>query len=247
MKEALLASFIASCFTGIGAIPVLLFKEVTHRLFDTLLGFSAGVMIAAACFNLIGPSITMGSIGQTAAGIVAATLLLYLIEKSIPHLHSKYPHFSNNPMSIKMKSGILMAVAVTLHNFPEGLSVGVGYLSSPKLGLVLAAAIALQNMPEGLVVAAPLRQAGVSRLKCLGLATLSGITEPIAAFFGIMLFGLSRAVLPFGFAFAGGAMLYITFDEIIPECHSHGNEIAATFAAITGFITLLLLNAVVGT
>ena len=246
MTEALLASFIASCFTGLGAIPVLLTKQISHKLYDTLLGFSAGVMIAAACFNLIGPSIPMGSIGQTAAGIAAATFFLFLLEKSIPHLHSKFPRFSNNPMSIKLKSGILMAVAVTLHNFPEGLSVGVGYLSSPKLGLVLAAAIALQNMPEGLVVAAPLRQAGVSRLKCLGLATLSGITEPIAAFFGIMLFGLSKSVLPFGLAFAGGAMLYVTFDEIIPECHSHGNEIAATFAAIAGFIALLLLNAVVG-
>jgi ZIP family zinc transporter len=101
-------------------------------------------------------------------------------------------------------------------------------------------------MPEGLVVAAPLRQAGVSKAKCFLMATLSGITEPIAAFIGIILFGLSKAVLPFGLAFAGGAMLYVTFDEIIPECHSHGNEIAATFAAIIGFIVLLLLNAVFG-
>ncbi|MFA5163998.1 MAG: ZIP family metal transporter [Candidatus Omnitrophota bacterium] len=246
MKEALLASFIASCFTGLGAIPVLLTKKVSHKLYDTLLGFSAGIMIATACFNLIEPSTRIGSLGQTVVGIVSAAIFLFLVEKSVPHLHNWYPHFKDRPMHIKMKSGILMMVAITMHNLPEGLSVGVGYLASPKLGLVLAIAIALQNMPEGLVVAAPLRQAGLSRLKCLGLATLSGIAEPIAAFFGIILFGFSQSVLPFGLAFAGGAMLYVTFDEIIPECHSHGNEIAATFSAIAGFIALLLLNAIVG-
>jgi len=246
LKEALLASFIASCFTGLGAIPVLLTKKVSHKLYDTLLGFSAGIMIATACFNLIEPSTRIGSLGQTVVGIVSAAIFLFLVEKSVPHLHNWYPHFKDRPMHIKMKSGILMMVAITMHNLPEGLSVGVGYLASPKLGLVLAIAIALQNMPEGLVVAAPLRQAGLSRLKCLGLATLSGIAEPIAAFFGIILFGFSQSVLPFGLAFAGGAMLYVTFDEIIPECHSHGNEIAATFSAIAGFIALLLLNAIVG-
>ncbi len=246
MKEALLASFIASCFTGLGAIPVLLTEKISHKLYDTLLGFSAGIMIATACFNLIEPSTHIGSLGQTVIGIVSAAIFLFLVEKSVPHLHNWYPHFKDRPMHIKMKSGILMMVAITMHNLPEGLSVGVGYLASPKLGLVLAIAIALQNMPEGLVVAAPLRQAGLSRLKCLGLATLSGIAEPIAAFFGIILFGFSQSVLPFGLAFAGGAMLYVTFDEIIPECHSHGNEIAATFSAIAGFIALLLLNAIVG-
>jgi len=246
LKEALLASFIASCFTGLGAIPVLLTEKISHKLYDTLLGFSAGIMIATACFNLIEPSTHIGSLGQTVIGIVSAAIFLFLVEKSVPHLHNWYPHFKDRPMHIKMKSGILMMVAITMHNLPEGLSVGVGYLASPKLGLVLAIAIALQNMPEGLVVAAPLRQAGLSRLKCLGLATLSGIAEPIAAFFGIILFGFSQSVLPFGLAFAGGAMLYVTFDEIIPECHSHGNEIAATFSAIAGFIALLLLNAIVG-
>jgi ZIP family zinc transporter len=246
LKEALLASFIASCFTGIGAIPVLVSEKVSHKVYDTLLGFSAGIMIATACFNLISPATRIGSLGQAITGIIFAALFLFLVEKSIPHLHNWYPHFKDKPMHIKMKSAILMAVAITMHNLPEGLSVGVGYVASPKLGLVLAVAIALQNMPEGLVVAAPLRQAGVSRLKCLGIATLSGIAEPIAAFFGIMLFGFSKSILPFGLAFAGGAMLYVTFDEIIPECHSHGNEIAATFSAIAGFITLLLLNAVIG-
>jgi len=246
LRDALLASFIASCFTGLGAIPVLLNEKVSHKLYDTLLGFSAGVMIATACFNLIELSLKTGTLAQSVFGIASATVFLYLVEKSIPHLHSKYPHFKDNPMSIKLKNEILMAVAITVHNMPEGLSVGVGYLASPKVGLMLAAAIALQNMPEGLVVAAPLRQAGVSKAKCFLMATLSGIAEPIAAFIGIILFGLSKAVLPFGLAFAGGAMLYVTFDEIIPECHSHGNEIAATFAAIIGFIVLLLLNAVFG-
>lgn len=246
MKEALLASFIASCFTGLGAIPVLISERVSHKVYDTLLGFSAGIMIATACFNLIVPAKQAGGLAKTIIGIAAAAILLYLVEKAIPHVHSWFPHFKDKPMHIKLKSGILMAVAITIHNMPEGLSVGVGYLTSSKLGLVLAAAIALQNIPEGLVVAAPLRQAGISRTKCFALATLSGIAEPIAAFFGIILFGFSKAVLPFGLAFAGGAMLYVTFDEIIPECHSHGNEIAATFAAIAGFITLLLLNAVMG-
>lgn len=246
MINALLASFIASCFTGLGAIPVLVFEKVSHKLYDTLLGFSAGIMIATACFNLIVPARQIGGLIETIIGIAAAAVFLFLVEMAIPHIHNWYPHFKDNSLHLKLKSGILMLVAITVHNMPEGLSVGVGYLASPKLGLILAIAIALQNMPEGLVVAAPLRQAGLSRLKCLGLATLSGIAEPIAAFIGIILFGFSKTILPFGLAFAGGAMLYVTFDEIIPECHSHGNEIAATLAAIAGFITLLLLNAIMG-
>lgn len=203
-------------------------------------------MIATASFNLILPAMRIGGLGQSIVGITIAAIFLYLIEAAIPHLHEWYPRFKEKPIHIKFKSGILMAVAITVHNFPEGLSVGVGYSAAPKLGLILALAVAIQNIPEGLVVATPLRQAGLSRLRCFIIATLSGFAEPIAAFFGIILFGFSKAVLPFGLAFAGGAMLYVTFDEIIPECHSHGNEVQATFAAIGGFITLLALNAMLG-
>lgn len=246
MREALIASFLASISTGLGAIPVLIFRKVSHRLYDILLGFSAGIMIAAASFNLIIPSLNIGGLVKCVLGLVCGTAFLYLIELLIPHLHKWHPYFKEKPMHLKLKTGIMMAIAITVHNFPEGLSVGVGYMAAKKLGLILALAVAFQNVPEGLIVAAPLRQAGVSRLKCFILATLSGVAEPIAAFFGIVLFGFSKAILPFGLAFAGGAMLYVVFDEIIPECHSHGNEAQATFAAIAGFIALLTLNSVFG-
>ncbi|MFH0771390.1 MAG: ZIP family metal transporter [Candidatus Omnitrophota bacterium] len=246
MREAIIASFLASISTGLGAIPILILRKVSHRVYDVLLGFSAGIMIAAASFNLIIPSLNNGGLAKCVAGLIAGTFFLYLVELMVPHLHKWHPYFKEKPMPLKLKTGMLMAIAITVHNFPEGLAVGVGYVSAKKLGLILALAVAFQNVPEGLIVAAPLRQAGVSRLKCFVLATLSGIAEPIAAFFGIILFGFSKAILPFGLAFAGGAMLYVVFDEIIPECHSHGNEAQATFAAIAGFIALLALNTVFG-
>lgn len=247
MSEALIASFLAGISTGIGAIPVLIFKKISHRVYDTLLGFAAGIMIAAASFNLILPALDVGGLGKTIFGIAIAAIFLYLVELVIPHLHEWHPRFKQLPLTISLRQGILMAIAITVHNFPEGLAVGVGYSATQKnLGLILALAIAAQNVPEGLAVAAPLKQAGISNSRCFILSTLSGIAEPIAAFFGLMLIGLSKAVLPFGLAFAGGAMLYIVFDEIIPECHSHGNEVQATFAAIVGFIVMIMLNVLFG-
>lgn len=246
MRAALIASFLASMSTGLGAIPILLFNKVPHRVYDILLGFAAGVMIATSSFNLIIPALNSGGLGKAVFGMFAGAVFLYLVEMAIPHLHKWHPYFKENPVPIKLKTGVMMAIAITVHNFPEGLSVGVGYLESNKLGLILALAVAFQNIPEGLVVAAPLRQAGISRFRCFILATISGIAEPIAALGGIFLFGISKAILPFGLGFAGGAMLYVAFDEIIPECHSHGNEAQATFAAIAGFVTLMGLNAILG-
>jgi len=237
-----MVSLIAGLATGLGAIPVIIFKDIPHRIYDALLGFAAGIMLSAAAFSLIVPALREGGLGPTVLGIILSALFIFFIEKAIPHLH---PHFSqqSGQKGLSLKRGILMAAAIAIHNFPEGLSVGVGYASGREnLGLVLAIAIAIHNIPEGLAVAAPLRKAGLSRVKSLVITTLSGLVEPVAALIGISLMSVSQAILPFGLAFAGGAMIYVVSDELIPECHSHGNETEATFGVIAGFITMILIE-----
>jgi len=241
----ILISTAAGLATGLGAIPVLLFKNIPENIHDALLGFAAGVMLTAASFNLLLPALRQGGLWQTLLGIAAASMFVYWVEKHIPHMH---PHFGKKGANkLGLEKGLLMAVAVTLHNFPEGLAVGVGLASgSDNLGVLLAVAIAAQNVPEGIAVAAPLADTGLSRLTVFGLTLLSGLAEPLAAVAGMTLAGISKAVLPFGLAFAAGAMFYVVSDQLIPECHSNGNETEATFGVITGLIAMLALQELLG-
>ena len=245
MLSWILISTAAGLATGLGAIPILLFKDIPENIHDALLGFAAGIMFTAASFSLLLPALKRGGLLQTLLGISLASIFVYLIEKNIPHLH---PHFGKTgSKGDGLEQGLLMAVAVTLHNFPEGLAVGVGLASgSESLGVLLAIAIAAQNIPEGLAVAAPLANSGLSRLAVFGLTLLSGLAEPIAAVIGMTLAGISEAVLPFGLAFAAGAMIYVVSDQIIPECHSHGNETEATFGIMAGVIVMLILQELLG-
>lgn len=245
MLHWILISTAAGLATGLGAIPILIFKEIPARVHDALLGFAAGVMLTAASFSLLLPALKQGGLLQTLLGIVAASLFVYWVEKTIPHTH---PHFGKEGSEdMGLQQGLLMAVAITLHNFPEGLAVGVGLASgSNNLGVLLAIAIAAQNVPEGVAVAAPLAKSGLSRLKVIGLTLVSGLAEPIAAIVGMTLAGFSKAVLPFGLAFAAGAMFYVVSDQLIPECHSNGNETEATFGVIGGVMVMLALQELLG-
>jgi len=239
LVSAILISLAAGLATGIGAIPILIFRKIPAVYHDTLLGFAAGVMLTAASFSLLLPALRTGGIVHAAVGIAAASIFVFAVERFIPHLH---PHFGKESHGdLEMGKGFLMAMAVTLHNFPEGLAVGVGFASgTDNLGLFLAAAIAAQNIPEGLAVAAPI--AGLSRIKILCFTLLSGLAEPIAAVIGMTMCGFSKSILPFGLAFAAGAMIYVVSDQIIPECHSNGNETQATFGIIVGVISMLILQ-----
>ncbi|HBT20611.1 MAG TPA: ZIP family metal transporter [Peptococcaceae bacterium] len=202
-------------------------------------------MIFASCFSLIIPALEKGGVYKTILGITAAALFVFIIEKAVPHLH---PHFAREFKGEKgFDKGLLMVMAVILHNLPEGLAVGVGLVSGVEgLGLMLALAIAAQNIPEGLAVAAPIAKKGVSPMKIIGITLISGLAEPAAAVVGMSLCGFSQRILPFGLAFAAGAMIYVVSDHIIPECHSHGNETQATLGVILGVITMLFLQEMFG-
>lgn len=245
MLSWILISTVAGLATGLGAIPVIIFKDIPEKIHDALLGFAAGIMMTAANFSLLLPALEQGGLAQTLLGIAAASFFVFWVEKLIPHMH---PHFGKEaPADMGLDKGLLMAVAVTLHNFPEGLAVGVGLASqSDNLGILLAIAIAAQNIPEGLAVAAPIANSGLSRFKVFSLTLLSGLAEPVAAVVGMTLVEFSHAILPFGLAFAAGAMIYVVSDQIIPECHSKGNETQATFGVIAGVIAMLLLQGILG-
>lgn len=241
----ILISSAAGLATGLGAIPIIIFKKIPEDIHDAMLGFAAGIMLAAASFSLLVPALESGGLFQTLLGVAVSGVFVYFVEKMIPHLH---PHFGKEPQEeLGLQKGLLMAVAVTLHNFPEGLAVGVGLASgTDNIGVLLALAIAAQNIPEGLAVAAPIADSGLSRIKVFLLTLLSGLAEPVAAVVGMTLCSFSKSILPFGLAFAAGAMIYVVSDQIIPECHSNGNETQATFGVMAGVIAMLALQGILG-
>ncbi|MGQ9628914.1 MAG: ZIP family metal transporter [bacterium] len=235
-----LATIATGLATGVGALPVLFTKNVSDRLLDGMLGFAAGVMLAATAFSLIVPAIELGGIWITIIGLVAGAIFLSLMDKIIPHIH--FIKGVEGPSS-RVRRIWLLIFAITLHNFPEGLAVGVGFGSeSVSVAVALAIAIGLQNMPEGLAVALPLVREGYGRGKALWYATASGLAEPIAGIIGVVAVQIMRPVLPFGLAFAAGAMLFVVSDEIIPETHSRGFEREGTFGVIIGFAVMMLLD-----
>ncbi|MBW2145668.1 MAG: ZIP family metal transporter [Deltaproteobacteria bacterium] len=240
----ILASTIAGLATGIGAFPSLFVRSVSDRFMDSSLGFAAGVMLAATSFSLIVPAIEAGGIWITVIGIAVGAVFLDRADKWIPH-----EHFLKGPEgpSSTLRRTWLFILAITLHNFPEGLAVGVGFGGGDVAGgTALAIGIGLQNMPEGLAVALPLLREKYSRGKALLIATASGLVEPIGGLIGVGAVTLARPFLPLGLAFAAGAMLFVISDEIIPETHSRGNEREATFGVIIGFLVMMTLDNLFG-
>jgi ZIP family zinc transporter len=240
----LVASLVAGLATGAGALPVLFVKKISDRLLDVMLGFSAGVMLAATSFSLIVPAIDLGGPWIVLIGIVLGALVLHLIDRFVPHLH---PAFGREGPPSKLSGIWLFVIAITIHNFPEGLAVGVSFgIGNISAALVVALAIALQNMPEGLAVALPLRREGYSRRKSLWYATLTGLVEPVGGLLGVGLVSVFHLILPWALAFAAGAMLFVVSDEIIPESHRKGFEREATFGLIIGFVIMMLLESLFG-
>lgn len=226
--------------TGIGALPVLFSVRISDRLLDGLLGFAAGVMLAATAFSLIVPSIALGGIWSATIGIPLGALFLAVLDHLLPHTH--FIKGAEGPSSTLRRTWLLI-IAITLHNFPEGLAVGVGF-GAERLSdaVTLMIAIGLQNMPEGLAVALPLVRERWPRHRALLYAFGSGMAEPIAGVLGVVMVTLMRPLLSWGLAFAAGAMLYVVSDEIIPETHSRGFEQEGTWGVIVGFIVMMFLD-----
>ncbi len=236
------ASLLAGLATGVGALPVLFTKNVSDKFLDVMLGFSAGVMLAATFFSLLVPAIGLGGIWVAVFGIILGAVALHMADRFIPHFH---PALGAEGPSSKLSRVWLFALAITIHNFPEGLAVGVSFGSGDvAAGLVVAMAIGLQNMPEGLAVALPLLREGYSGRKSLGYGTLTGLVEPVGGLLGVALVSIFHPILPWALAFAAGAMLFVVSDEIIPESHRKGFERQATFGLVAGFIVMMFLDSI---
>jgi ZIP family zinc transporter len=246
-----LASAAAGLATGLGAVPALFLKKISDRLLNTLLGGAAGVMLAATSFSLIVPGIEAGNkvwpgwgVWVVVVGMLVGAVFLDRVDKLLPHEHFLMGH--EGPTST-LRRIWLFVIAITIHNFPEGLAVGVGFGGGDiGAGTSLAIGIGLQNMPEGLAVAMPLMALGYNRWKAFGIATLTGLVEPIGGLLGVGAVTIFKPVLPFGLAFAAGAMLFVISDEIIPETHSKGKSRMATFGVMVGFVIMMAMDNLLG-
>ncbi len=249
VPEALLAGSIAAACTAIGAACVLFSRNLSKKFQDGLLGFGAGVMLAACAFSLLLPGLdtarNLGAENWQAAGIVGLSLLMgsslmLLIDRNLPHEH--FIKGTEGPKAIAVRRTWLFVFAITLHNFPEGLAIGVAYASSEAQGAALATGISIQDIPEGFVVAMALMGVGYSRTKAILVGAASGLIEPLGAGLGAGIVSHSALLLPWGLGFAAGAMLFVVSHEIIPESHRKGHEVHATSGLIIGFILMMMLD-----
>jgi ZIP family zinc transporter len=241
--ETLLGLILPGLATGVGGLLLLAVPRPTDRLLDGLLGFTAGIMVAASVFSLLVPALERGSIGAVVAGLATGAVVLALFDRALPHVHSRFVEGAGG----RSRRAPLLLVAMTIHNVPEGLAVGVAYAAGgPELGLPVAVAIGVQNVPEGFASATPLLEAGRSVWVAIAFAAATGLVEPPAALVGYGISSVAGAVLPAALAFAAGAMLYVVVDEIVPESHSHGNERLATGGFLAGFALMLVLDNALG-
>ncbi|MCI3920119.1 ZIP family metal transporter [Paenibacillus sp. TRM 82003] len=227
---------ISALSTCVGAIPALFLRRVSHRWMDTLLAYTAGVMVAAATYGLIPESLKLSNLGVLFIGIVAGATILSLIETTIPHVD---PTHDKGSVPLPAQS-LMVAIAMALHNVPEGFSVGAGMATpSEDLGLMVAFAIGLQNAPEGFLVALFLINQKVDRRIAVAVAGCTGIIELMASFVGFQFASLASSFVPYGLALASGSMLFIVYKELIPETHGHGYERSATFAFLFGLLSMI--------
>lgn len=250
MEIVLLTSLGVGGATVVGAVAGLLFKRISHRFSDIVLSFAAGIMLAAAILGLVLPSLEYGGkygLAVTVAGIFAGALCLNLIDRLVPHLHRLIGTDTEPHSNADLNKVLLFVLAIAIHNLPEGIAAGVGFGSGDNAGaLVIAGGIALQNIPEGMVIIAPMLAAGVSPRKTFICAVFTGLIEVIGTLAGYFAVSISSAVLPFALAFAGGTMLYVISDEMIPETHAHGSERGATYALLVGFAVMLVTDTLLG-
>ena len=233
-----------------GSLVGFAFKKLSHRFSDIVLSFAAGVMLAAAVLGLVLPSLEYGGrfgLLITVAGIFAGALCLNLIDKLVPHLHKLVGPDIEPHHNAGLSKVLLFVTAIAIHNLPEGIAAGVGFGSGDtSRALIIAGGIALQNIPEGMVIIGPLLAAGVSPLKTFVCAMLTGLVEVAGTLIGYFAVSRAAAILPFALAFAGGTMLYVISDEMIPETHAHGSERGATYALLVGFCIMLAADVLLG-
>ena len=250
MTEVLLTAIGVGGATVIGAIIGFAFKNITHKFSDIVLSFAAGVMLAAAVLGLVVPSIEYGGkwgILITVIGIFCGAVCLNLIDKLVPHLHRLAGADIESHSNRDVNKILLFVTAIAIHNLPEGIAAGVGFGSGDLAGaLIIAGGIALQNIPEGMVIIGPMLAAGVKPRRTFALAMATGLVEVVGTLLGYFAVSIASFILPFALAFAGGTMLYVISDEMIPETHAHGGERGATYALLVGFCVMLATDVLLG-
>lgn len=250
MELVLLTALGVGGATIIGSLIGFIFKKISHKFSDIVLSFAAGVMLAAAVLGLILPSLEYGgkfALLITVAGIFAGALCLNLIDKLVPHLHKLVGQETEQHNNANVSKVLLFVTAIAIHNLPEGIAAGVGFGSGDtSRALIIAGGIALQNIPEGMVIIGPMLATGVSPRKTFICAMITGLIEVVGTLIGYFAVSIASAILPFALAFAGGTMLYVISDEMIPETHAHGSERGATYALLVGFCVMLVTDVLLG-
>jgi ZIP family zinc transporter len=232
----------AGLATAVGGLGLFLLQRPSDLLLDGLLGFTAGIMLAATAFSLLVPALDEGTIAEVVAGLAAGGALLLALDVVVPHVHLRFIERGHADVRGGRRAALLLS-ALTIHNVPEGMAVGVAFAAGgPELGIPIALAIGIQNVPEGFAAAAPLLETGTSRRRAVGVAALTGAVEPPAALLAFAAVSVASVLLPFGLAFAAGAMLYVVVDELVPESHARGNERVASVALLAGFALMLTLD-----
>ncbi|MBN1794021.1 MAG: ZIP family metal transporter [Candidatus Omnitrophica bacterium] len=260
VMQALLAGIFTWGITACGAAAVFTSGTFNQRVLDAMLGFAGGVMIAASFWSLLGPAIAMSegnTIGQwfpAAAGFLLGAAFLRLLDNILPHLHIGFPRDEAEGIKTSWRQSTLLVLAITLHNIPEGLAIGVAFgaaaaglpSATVAAAVTLAIGIGIQNFPEGFAVSVPLRREGITRFKSFWYGQLSAVVEPIASVIGAGAVLLARPLLPYALAFAAGAMIFVVVEEVIPESQRNGNTDLATAGAILGFLVMMILDVAFG-
>jgi len=256
IAQALCATLFTWGMTALGSVPVFFTRQFNQKLMDGMLGLAAGVMLAASYWSLLAPAIEMsgGDWKPAVVGFLAGGLFLYVLDKILPHLHPGLEMSQAEGVRTSWQRSVLLVLAITLHNIPEGLAVGVAFgAAAANLGtatfgaaVALAIGIGIQNLPEGLAVSMPLRREGMGRVKAFMCGQASGAVEPAAGVLGAWLVMLMRPVLPYALAFAAGAMVFVVVEELIPEAQQKNNADFATLSLLFGFVLMMALDVALG-
>ncbi|MBO5147825.1 MAG: ZIP family metal transporter [Clostridia bacterium] len=253
MKMVLLTAIGVGGATVLGALIGFVFKKSSHKFNDIILSFAAGVMLAAAVIGLVLPSLEHGtgkiSIVVTVLGVFCGAACVNLIDKVVPHLHriTGVDQEEHPGKTARLDKVLLFVIAIAIHNIPEGIAAGVSFgTGNTSDAITVAGGIALQNIPEGMVIIAPMLASGISSKRTFLIAMMTGVVEVFGTLLGYFAISISTAILPFALAFAGGTMLYVISDEMIPETHAHGSERGATYSLLAGFCIMLVFDFLLG-